>query len=123
MSTTDAIELRKLELQEKNKEHEAQLKMKELEIWEQELVMLLKIKELELTAASTHSPVSAGQPAESDASKQMWFVPPFQEKEVDKYFLHFEKVAASLSWPRHVWAILLQGSLLGKLGILAQRYY
>jgi len=113
-STTDTIELRKLELQDKEKEREAQLKMKELEIREQELAMQLKIKELELTAASTHSPVSVGQPAEFDVSKQVRFVPPFQEREVDKYFLHFEKVATSLSWPKRVWTLLLQGSLLGK---------
>ena len=37
-----------------------------------------------------------------DISKQIRFVPPFQEKEVDKYFLHFEKIASSLEWPSEV---------------------
>ena len=39
---------------------------------------------------------------------------PFQEKEVDKYFLHFEKVATSLNWPKGVWMLLLQSVLVGK---------
>lgn len=55
-------------------------------------------------------------PSESqfDISKQIRFVPPFQEKEVDKYFLHFEKVATSLEWPKDVWTLLLQSVLVGK---------
>ena len=28
-----------------------------------------------------------------DVTKHIQLVPPFQEKEVDEYFLHFEKVA------------------------------
>jgi len=114
-STTDAIELKKLELQDKEKEREAQLKMKELELREQELAMQLKIKELELVSASaTRPPVSPSHEVKFDISKQVRFVPSFLEKEVDKYFLHFEKVATSLSWPRRVWTLLLQGSLVGK---------
>ena len=31
--------------------------------------------------------------AHFDITKHIRLVPPFQEKEVDKYFLHFEKVA------------------------------
>jgi len=49
-----------------------------------------------------------------DVSKHIKFVPPFQEKEVDKYFLHFEKIATSLKWPRDVWMLLLQSVLVGK---------
>ena len=41
-------------------------------------------------------------------------VPPFQEKEVDKYFLHFEKVAENLNWPKEHWTLLLQSVLIGK---------
>ena len=42
------------------------------------------------------------------------FVPPFQEKEVDKYFLHFEKITTSLDWPQDAWMLLLQSFLVGK---------
>jgi len=42
-------------------------------------------------------------------------VPPFQDSEVDQYFLHFKKVASSLEWPKEVWTLLLlQSALIGK---------
>ena len=41
-------------------------------------------------------------------------VPPFSEREVDKYFSHFEKVAESLKWPRGTWVMLLQTVLRGR---------
>jgi len=47
-------------------------------------------------------------------SKHVKFVPIFSETEVDKYFLHFEKVAQSLKWPKDVWTLLLQSGLVGK---------
>ena len=31
-----------------------------------------------------------------DIGKHIRFVPPFQESEVDKYFMHFDKIATSL---------------------------
>ena len=113
LTSTNVVELKKLELKDKEKERESQLKLKEMELKERELKMQLKIKELELAAATaTASPT----PHRSDfeVSKHVRFVPPFQETKVDKYFLHFEKVASSLSWPREVWTLLLQSALLGK---------
>ena len=41
-------------------------------------------------------------------------MPPFQEKEVDKYFAYFEKVADSLNWPKESWVLLLHSVLVGK---------
>ena len=49
-----------------------------------------------------------------DVTKHIRLVPPFQEKEVDKYFLHFEKVAENLNWPIEHWTLLLQSVLIGK---------
>ena len=49
-----------------------------------------------------------------DVTKHNRLVPPFQEKEVDKYFLHFEKVAENLNWPKEHWTLLLQSVLIGK---------
>ena len=49
-----------------------------------------------------------------DVTKHIRLVPPFQEKEVDKYFLHFEKVAENLNWPTEHWTLLLQSVLIGK---------
>ena len=56
----------------------------------------------------------AGAMVSFDVSKHIKFVPDFRENKVDKYFLHFEKVAKSLKWPEDNWALLLQSSLVGK---------
>ena len=92
------LELKRLEFQEREKAREAELKMKELEIWEKELSIQLRMKELETPVpARTRSPSeSSGRRATFDVSKHIKLVPPFQEREVDKYFLHFEKIATSL---------------------------
>ncbi len=37
-----------------------------------------------------------------DITKHIRIVPPFQEQEVDKYFLHFGKVAKNCNWPKIV---------------------
>ena len=105
----NTLELRRLEIQDREKERECQLKLKELEIREKELAMQVRLKELEAPKSSK----SSGEP-QFDISKQIRFVPPFQEKEVDKYFLHFEKIATSLEWPNDVWTLLLQSVLVGK---------
>ena len=49
-----------------------------------------------------------------DVTKHIRLVPPFQEKEVDKYFLHFEKVAENLKWPKEHWTLLLQSVVISK---------
>ena len=113
LASDNVVELKKLELKDKEKERESQLRLKEIELRERELVTQLKIKELEIAAATAPTD-SAPRRADFDVSKHVRFVPPFQETEVDKYFLHFEKVASSLAWPKGVWTLLLQSALLGK---------
>ena len=49
-----------------------------------------------------------------DVTKHIRLIPPFQKKEVDKYFLHFEKVAKNLKGPREHWTLLLQSVVIGK---------
>ena len=49
-----------------------------------------------------------------DPARNIRLVPSFQEKEVDKYFAYFEKVADSLNWPKESWVLLLQSVLVGK---------
>ena len=87
---------REREREEREKEREFQLKMREIEMQER-----------------------ANQPKQKieynfDVTKHIRLVPPFQEKEVDKYFLHFEKVAENLNWPKEHWTLLLQSVLIGK---------
>ena len=84
------------EREEREKEREFQLRMREIEMQER-----------------------ANQPKQKiehnfDVTKHIRLVPPFQEKEVDKYFLHFEKVAENLNWPKEHWTLLLQSVLIGK---------
>ena len=57
----------------------------------------LQLKELEISKAVTPvSTESLPTIAPFDVSRQVRLMPPFQEQEVDKFFLHFEKVAANL---------------------------
>ena len=107
------LELRRLEYQEREREREAQLRMKEIELKEKEIAMQLKLRELE-TRPTVPTPVSTVRSTGFDVSKHIRLVPPFQEDEVDKYFVHFEKIATSLEWPREVWTMLLQSVLVGK---------
>ena len=84
----------------KEKEIEARMREKELE---------LKMKEIELQASQR-----SHESEKFDVSRNIRLVPPFKDTEIDKYFLHFEKVAVSLHWPKEVWTLLLQSVLSGK---------
>ncbi|KAK0155661.1 Retrovirus-related Pol polyprotein from transposon 412 [Merluccius polli] len=53
-----------------------------------------------------------GQPF--DVSRNIRMVPPFNEREIEVYFTHFERVAVTLQWPVEVWTLLLQTVLSGK---------
>ena len=97
----------KLLFQEKEKENERLLQEKE-----QERQYNLKMKELEMQDKAKTKPLDLG--THFDVTKHIRLVPPFQEKEVDKYFLHFEKVAENLKWPKEHWTLLLQSVVIGK---------
>ena len=108
-----ARELRLAELKEARELRELELKA------EQEKALLEAEKE---AAAREHELKMAGlgkHPAKDksgsfDPARNIRYVPPFQEKEVDKYFAHFEKVADSLNWPKETWVLLLQSVQVGK---------
>ena len=71
------------------------------------------MKELELSSKSMLA-VSFDPSKVFDVTKHIRLVPQFQEKEVDKYLLHSEKVAENLKWPKEHWALLLQSVVIGK---------
>ena len=96
LETEERIQKEKLEQAEKENERQYNLRMKELEMQDK-----AKTKPLDL---GTHF----------DVTKHIRLVPPFQEKEVDKYFLHFEKLAENLKWPKEHWTSLLQSVVIGK---------
>ena len=112
-----ARDLRLAELKEAHELRELELKA------EQEKALLeAEIEAKKEAAAREHELKMAGLGKQSPSDKASVFdparnirlVPPFQEKEVDKYFAHFEKVANSLNWPKESWVLLLQSVLVGK---------
>lgn len=102
------------------------LHIKEVEVKHRELeveAMHLRVRALELergatVAASPSTPVSpsSGPQDSFDVGRHIALVPPFRESEVDSYFcIHaFERIAATLHWPKSVWPLLLQCKLVGK---------
>ena len=104
------LELKKLEMQERlereEKERQERREEKErqerLEKEKMELQHELEMKklELQLKLGSDATCNTEKYSAKFDVTKYIKLVPPFQERDVDKYFLHFEKVAGNLKWPK-----------------------
>ena len=93
---------------------ELALREKELEMQKEERAFTLEMKHLEIREKELiASRVPSGE-REFDMSRNIRLVPPFNEKDVDKYFTVFERVASSLKWPRDMWSLLLQCVLVGK---------
>ncbi|KAI2647151.1 Zinc finger and SCAN domain-containing protein 25 [Labeo rohita] len=100
------LELRKIELQFEKEREEREFQLRKLEL------------ELKVKTDQTTVQVSSGEsvlaPPVFDVYKNIRLVPPFLEKEVEKYFQHFERVAESLKWPKEFWTLLLQCVLVGR---------
>ena len=97
-----ARDLRLAELKEARELRELELKA------EQEKALLEAQKEAatcehELKMASLGKQSPSDKASAFDPARNIRLVPPFQEKEVDRYFAHFEKVADSLNWPKEIW--------------------
>ena len=101
-----ARELRLAELKEARELRELELKA------EADKEAATREHELKMASLGMHTPKDKS--SAFDPARNIRLVPPFQEKEVDKYFAHFEKVADSLNWPKESWVLLLQSVLVGK---------
>ena len=100
----------KMEMEERVKEQERQMQIEREKL---KFDAELRMKELEMQNMTVkRQPLESG--VHFDITKHIRLVPPFQEKEVDKYFLHFEKVAENLKWPKVHWTLLLQSVIIGK---------
>ena len=121
----DRLLRQKIEMEEREREKQRERERLEheklkleaeerIEIEKEKLQFELKMKELELERKSKSKPLPLDSGKSFDVTKHIRLVPPFQEKEVDKYFLHFEKVAENLKWPREHWTLLLQSVVIGK---------
>ena len=85
-----------------------------LKFKKEKLQFELKMKELEFQGTSEPKSLPLDSSKTFDVTKHIRLLPPFQEKGVDKYFLHFEKVAENLKLPRELWTLLLQSVVNGK---------
>ena len=109
----EARELRLAELKEARELRELELKAeKEKALLAVELEAAAREHELKMASLGKQSP--SDKASAFDPARNIRLVPPFQEKEVDKYFANFEKVADSLNWPKESWVLLLQSVLVGK---------
>ena len=109
----EARELRELELKAEREKRDLELKAEqEKALLEAEKEASAREHELKMASLGKHSP--SDRASAFDPARNIRLVPPFQEKEVDKYFAHFEKVADSLNWPKESWVLLLQSVLVGK---------
>ena len=105
-----------MEMEERQKYRELELELKKMELEERKMQRQERQREREIELRKMELEhrigLAASQPT-FDVSKHIRFVPPFQEKEVD-IFLHFEKIAKNLKWPKEHWTLLLQSVLTGK---------
>ena len=109
----EARELRELELKAEREKRDLELKAEqEKALLEAEKEAAAREHELKMASLGKQSP--SDKAGVFDPARNIRLVPPFQEKEVDKYFAHFEKVADSLNWPKESWVLLLQSVLVGK---------
>ena len=93
------------------------LRIRELEV--EAMHLRLRALEMERGAAAAARPSTTQSPSQTpqdsfDVSRHIALVPPFRESEVDSYFNAFERIAATLKWPKIVWSLLLQCKLVGK---------
>ena len=100
----------RMEMEEREKEKERQMQIEREKL---KFDTELRMKELEMQNMTVKRQL-LDSGVHFDITKHIRLVPPFQEKEVDKYFLHFEKVAENLKWPKEHWTLLLQSVIIGK---------
>ena len=110
MEMEERVQKERMEMEERKKENERQMQIEREKL---KFDTELRMKELEMQNMTVkRKPLESG--VHFDITKHIRLVPPFQEKEVDKYFLHFEKVAENLKWPKEHWTLLLQSVIIGK---------
>ncbi|XP_062891885.1 uncharacterized protein LOC134339372 [Mobula hypostoma] len=114
--------VRQLEHEEKERELERQERDRQLEREEKERDRQLEREEkqrerefeLEKLKIRAEQGLVPNQGGGFRATQEVRLVLPFDDTDVDRYFLHFEKVAINQDWPRDKWAVLLQSVLKGK---------
>ena len=98
-------------------DHEFELEMKKLELMREREEREFKLREMEIEREIRLAEVknlSHRKESETEVVRNIKLVPKFNEKDVEKFFLHFEKVAENMGWSKAIWPMLLQSVLTGK---------
>ena len=95
----------------KKEKEERELKLLELKMKERELQLAF---EKEIKIAELQQRTGRQESEGKEAVRNIKLVPKFNEKDVEKFFLHFEKLAESMEWSKSIWTVLLQSVLIGK---------
>jgi len=103
-------------IQEMKDTHERQMKELDFKMATQFREWELRMKEVEVEKAKVELEKHKAQveAQERDIGRYLKFVPKFEEKEVEQFFLHFEKLAKQFAWKPESWVLLIQGSLVGR---------
>ncbi len=94
------VEMRRLELKDKELQHEFELRKFEIEETGRRESGRVRARQLSRDSATMET--------DFDVNKCIRLIPPFSERDVDKYFVLFERVATTLKWPTEIWPLLLQ---------------
>ncbi|KAK3886621.1 hypothetical protein Pcinc_009268 [Petrolisthes cinctipes] len=105
-SSDNLMQLKRLELEDKKAQRAHELLLKEIEANERE-------KERQFFI---HNPAAAMSNSSNDfdVSKNIKFVPKFDEDSPDDFFCLFEKIAKHMEWPTSRWSFLAQSVFVGK---------
>ena len=103
----------KLEIEKRIKIEKEKLKFVKEEK-EREREFQIRIEEIEMQKKAKSKSVPLDSSKIFDVTKHIRLVPPFQEKEVDQCFLHFETVTENFEWPKEHWILLLQSVVIDK---------
>ena len=109
------LEKLKLQMEAKRQEREYIEKLEKMRIEKEERERQEKERERQFELEKLKLQQSNHPIGQSfDVIKNFQAVPSFQEDDVDMFFLHFEKLATNLNWPKDHWTILLQKAFVGK---------
>ncbi len=100
------VEMWRLELKDKELQHEFELRKFEIEETGRRESGRVRARQLSRDSATMET--------DFDVNKCIRLIPPFSERDVDKYFVLFERVAMTLKWPTEIWPLLLQCVFTGK---------
>ena len=110
-------EEKRLEREERREQREAEREQRdaERELREKEMNMQ---REIELERIRTKAETEKRK-SEASLKENASIVPKFSERDVEQFFLCFERVAETANWPKEKWTFLMQTVLTGK----AQKAY